>query len=161
MTRTDEVKTETLFTPESANRALPYVKAVVEDMIDACNRIRAAEESRSKSGAPLPGAAARDREEARRQADDARRLARADLQRVTRELEAVGVEVKDPETGLLDFPGEIDGRRVYLCWKRGEEKVAYWHDLETGFRGRRPIPGASGPGVAGPPSAPGTERAPR
>jgi hypothetical protein len=144
MTRTDEAKTETLFTPESANRALPYVRAVVEDMVEACNRIRAA------------GAAPRDKEEAKRQADDAKRIARADLLRVTRELEAVGVEVKDQEAGLLDFPGELDGRRVYLCWKRGEEKVAFWHELGTGFRGRRPLPGNPGP-----PSAPETERASR
>jgi hypothetical protein len=160
MTKTDEAKTATLFTPESANRALPYVKAVVEDLVEACTRLRKAEEARARAaaGSPSAGAKVREREETQRQAEDARRAARTDLDRVTRELEAVGVEVKDPETGLLDFPGELDGRRVCLCWKRGEDRVAFWHDLESGFRGRRPLPPhASGPS-SGPAAAEGAPR---
>jgi hypothetical protein len=47
--------------------------------------------------------------------------------------------LRDPETGLLDFPGEFDGRSVYLCWRADEERVAHWHDLTSGFAGRRPL----------------------
>ena len=130
MTGTTAAKTAALFTPETANKALPYVKAVVEDLVEACARLRQPGEGRG--------------------VDDARRAARETIARVKRELEAVGVEVKDEATGLLDFPGELDGRRVYLCWKRGEERVAFWHDIETGFRGRRPLPSAG----ASPESAP-------
>lgn len=52
---------------------------------------------------------------------------------------ATGVQVKDPETGLCDFPGVRDGRAVQLCWKLGEPAVEFWHEVEAGFAGRRPL----------------------
>ena len=56
-----------------------------------------------------------------------------------RELDALGVVVKDLDLGLLDFPGMRDGEEVELCWHVGEDAVAYWHPLEAGYRGRKPI----------------------
>lgn len=50
-----------------------------------------------------------------------------------------GVELKGLDEGLLDFPSERDGRAVYLCWKLGEERIAYWHDVDAGFTGRQPL----------------------
>jgi hypothetical protein len=50
-----------------------------------------------------------------------------------------GVILRDPETGLLDFPTRIDGRDVFLCWRLGEDRVSFWHGPETGFSGRRPL----------------------
>jgi len=47
--------------------------------------------------------------------------------------------LRDAETGLVDFPGEREGRRVWLCWQLGEDRVAHWHELETGFLGRKPL----------------------
>jgi hypothetical protein len=47
--------------------------------------------------------------------------------------------VKDPQTGLVDFYGRIDGRTVWLCWRYGEDCVGYYHDLDAGFSGRRPL----------------------
>lgn len=52
---------------------------------------------------------------------------------------ATGVALKDINSGLVDFLSQRDGRDVYLCWRYGEESVAYWHELETGFAGRKPI----------------------
>lgn len=52
---------------------------------------------------------------------------------------ATGVEVKDINIGLLDFPALRQGQEVLLCWKYGEEKIGYWHDKEAGYAGRRPI----------------------
>ena len=52
---------------------------------------------------------------------------------------ATGAEVKDINTGLLDFPALRNGQPVYLCWKYGEEKIEFWHEIETGFAGRQPI----------------------
>ena len=46
---------------------------------------------------------------------------------------------KDRRTGLIDFPSEMDGRRVLLCWRLGEESVQYWHDEQSGFAGRQPL----------------------
>ncbi len=55
------------------------------------------------------------------------------------EIEAIGVQVKDLDTGLLDFPCLIDGETVLLCWKMGEERIEFWHTLDAGFRGRQPL----------------------
>ncbi len=55
------------------------------------------------------------------------------------EVEAIGVQVKDLDMGLLDFPCVVDDQIVLLCWKYGEEKIEFWHGLEEGFRGRKPI----------------------
>ena len=55
------------------------------------------------------------------------------------EIEAIGVQVKDLDIGLLDFPCIVDDQTVLLCWKLGEDKIEYWHGLEEGFRGRKPI----------------------
>ncbi|MCA1564506.1 MAG: DUF2203 domain-containing protein [Acidobacteria bacterium] len=58
----------------------------------------------------------------------------------TSELEALGVQLKDYERGLLDFPSMREGRVVLLCWQLGEgDRIEWWHDLETGFSGRQPI----------------------
>jgi hypothetical protein len=55
------------------------------------------------------------------------------------EIDAIGVQVKDLETGLLDFPCEVDGEIVLLCWRSGEKRIEFWHTLEAGFRGRQPL----------------------
>ncbi len=68
----------------------------------------------------------------------ARELAE-EVQALVRRVEALGCEVKDLDLGLVDFPALRNGRPVYLCWRLGEPQVAYWHELDTGFAGRRPI----------------------
>ena len=55
------------------------------------------------------------------------------------EIDSIGVQVKDLDIGLLDFPCVVDNEIVLLCWKYGEEKIEFWHGLEEGFRGRKPI----------------------
>jgi hypothetical protein len=52
-------------------------------------------------------------------------------------IQALGCHLKDVERGLIDFPAVRSGRKVYLCWLYGEDEIAYWHDLDTGFAGRR------------------------
>jgi hypothetical protein len=55
------------------------------------------------------------------------------------EIDAMGVQVKDLDIGLLDFPCEVDGRVVLLCWKLGEKSITHWHDTSEGFAGRKPV----------------------
>ena len=57
------------------------------------------------------------------------------------ELAGLGIEMKDPNKGLVDFPALLDGRVVYLCWKLGEETIEHWHELTTGFDNREPVEG--------------------
>lgn len=54
-------------------------------------------------------------------------------------LDDMGIIVRDPSSGLIDFPSERDGKRVLLCWKLGETELAWWHPPETGFAGRMPL----------------------
>ena len=74
------------------------------------------------------------------------------------EIDAIGVQVKDLETGLLDFPCRLDDQVVLLCWRMGETSIEHWHTVESGFQGRQPLddrfrrrstsggPGSSGSG---------------
>ena len=55
------------------------------------------------------------------------------------EIDATGVQVKDLDVGLLDFPCQVEGRTVLLCWKLGEKGITHWHDTSEGFAGRKPI----------------------
>ena len=74
---------------------------------------------------------------ARRRAE--RDKATQDIKDAVAEIDSIGVQVKDLDIGLLDFPCAVDGEIVLLCWKYGEEKIQFWHGLEEGFRGRKPI----------------------
>jgi hypothetical protein len=55
------------------------------------------------------------------------------------EIDSIGVQVKDLDVGLLDFPCQVEGRTVLLCWKLGEKSITHWHGTEEGFAGRKPI----------------------
>jgi hypothetical protein len=55
------------------------------------------------------------------------------------EIDSIGVQVKDLDIGLLDFPCEVDGRVVLLCWRTGEASITHWHGTDEGFAGRKPI----------------------
>jgi len=65
-----------------------------------------------------------------------------ELDGIVAEIEASGAHLKDVQLGLVDFPAELDGEIVYLCWQFGEPEVAFWHRIEDGFAGRRPLPAA-------------------
>lgn len=62
-----------------------------------------------------------------------------ELARITTELESLGVVVRDPASGLVDFPAERDGHDVFLCWRVEENEVAHWHDRDSGYMGRQPL----------------------
>ena len=74
---------------------------------------------------------------ARRRAE--RDKAFQDIKDTLAEIDAIGVQVKDLDIGLLDFPCVVEDEIVLLCWKYGEEKIEFWHGMEEGFRGRKPI----------------------
>lgn len=62
-----------------------------------------------------------------------------EVRRLLGAIEESGIVLRDIDRGLVDFPAVIDGREVYLCWELGEDDVAYWHDLDSGYRGREPL----------------------
>jgi len=130
-----------LYTVDQANRALPYVRRIVEDLVAEHRRWAAAVRELE-----LVTASERaDRPDPR--GVELRRVAQtcaADIDRFLGELAEVGVECKSYDDGLVDFPARLpDGREVYLCWRLGEPAVAHWHDRDAGFAGRRPLPTAA------------------
>ena len=69
----------------------------------------------------------------------ARDAAARQLKDALADIDGLGVQVKDLDIGLLDFPCLVDGETILLCWKVGEERIAFWHGLEEGYAGRKPI----------------------
>ena len=128
------------FTPADANRALPLVRRIVKDIVTLYPTWKDSVETfavhAANASAEHPDPKAEDA------AREVQRLAE-EIDGCLRELAALGVEYKQPlDLGLVDFPGEIDGREVYLCWQFDEPAVAHWHDRDAGFGGRRPLSGA-------------------
>jgi len=128
-----------LFTIEQANAMLPLVRAITgdlaalaRDVMQRRHRLSVLTTGRDlKPNDPYSDELAQMESELER---DALRL-----QEYVQELRDLGVEPKGAIEGLVDFPTEMDGRIVYLCWRLGESEVLFWHDLESGFGGRQPL----------------------
>lgn len=121
-----------MFTLEHANRSLPLITRIVSDIVHQHKIVSALEEQCGGTG----DAATQDDLDAIRE----RYLAEIDkLRDLARELTEIGVELKDWRRGLVDFPSTLEGRDIYLCWRLGEREIEFWHDLDVGFPGRRPI----------------------
>jgi hypothetical protein len=131
------------WTLDSARAALPEVKERLVVARHHLAAMRAAEEQlddlRIVHGEQVLAAASPGHKEFRGFWEDYHRE-RAELEQAVLGLHQMGVEVKGVEEGLVDFRGSIGGTPAYLCWKDGEETVAFWHPLDEGFAGRRPVP---------------------
>ena len=125
-----------LFTVDEANRTLPLVRRIVEDVVRQHRQWREKileldlVASSSRADEPHERAAQLERE--------AQTLAQ-ELDGYQKELEELGIQLKDRRQGLVDFPSELGGRRVLLCWRLGEGEVQFWHDEDAGFAGRQPL----------------------
>jgi hypothetical protein len=128
------------FTPDEANAALEHVRPLVEQLvagraehIAALERQEELEGKIRGNGGGIPPARLA---EATAEVDAvARRLAK-----LVDEIAGHGAEVKDIDTGLIDFPALRNGETVLLCWRLGEDEIRYWHGTDDGFTGRRPLP---------------------
>ena len=126
------------FTLEEANRALPYVSRIVGDIISTYSQVVMLRRQFESSGdaAAHPETAVTARVKSLDQDYDAQ-MER--LSALVEELQAAGVELKDFEKGLTDFPAVYEGREVLLCWRHGEARVAHWHEVNAGFGERQPV----------------------
>jgi hypothetical protein len=123
-----------LFSVEEANALLPTVRPILRALQHSHQRVRrfAAGAQHAAEGAKLGGGG---------MADGSRYLATLlNLTERIGELEALGIQLKDIERGLIDFPSLREGRVVLLCWYLGEgDQIAYWHETDAGFAGRQPL----------------------
>lgn len=128
------------FTLSEATTLLPVLRTLLKRSMDGKRTIEAVEKELQdvKHRILLSGGLMVDVPEmARRRAEQDKAV--QEIKDAMAEIEAIGVQVKDLDIGLLDFPCVVDDEIVLLCWKYGEEKIQYWHGLEEGFRGRKPI----------------------
>lgn len=124
------------FSLDQANRMLPLVRRIVEDIVRDYARWRERVDAFELAVARTPRG--ENNPEAAKLESDAQTLA-AEIERYLAELGELGVEFKAFEVGLVDFPVELDGRLVYLCWRLGEPEIQCWHELDAGFAGRQPL----------------------
>lgn len=125
---------EKIFTVEEANRTLPLVSRIVDDLVREHrmweDKVREFELATVGASPERPNAIAELLQA------EAQRLAVA-IEGYIAELNDLGVICKGMGTGLVDFRGQIDGRDVFYCWKLGEPGVLYWHEVDAGFVGRQ------------------------
>ena len=133
-----------LFTLDEAIALLPTIQPILQRIMDLRIRLERVERDAvsldrkartnghvNYAGASTGGASA--------QGQAQRMTLRNELNAELVQLHDLGVELKDPAIGLIDFRSLREGRVVYLCWRIGEPTIAYWHDLETGFAARQPL----------------------
>jgi hypothetical protein len=139
MTENRPVRDKKMFTPAQANAALPLVRVIVQDISTLARNLRDRQERLARLSDGKRGKLADAYHEELQQVQT--ELERDDerMRDYLRELAELGVELKDPFSGLVDFPARRDGHEVYLCWKLGEPEVAFWHELEAGFAGRQKL----------------------
>jgi hypothetical protein len=122
---------ERLYTLREATALVTPLGALIEDMRRARDELADAELAEEAArGAPGNGGGAT----GTRYAGAALRFNRG-----LRQIEAWGIVVRDLDSGICDFRSRREGRDVYLCWRVGEERIGFWHELDAGFRGRQPL----------------------
>ena len=125
------------FTPVEANSALSEVRPLAEQLVAVRARLEELQGEQREVVQIIAGnGSGYAVGEAR---SDEFSAAAAEHERILDALTELGVQVKDADAGLLDFPAVREGEDVLLCWRLGEESVEWWHGLEEGFAGRRPI----------------------
>ena len=129
--------TKSLFTTADANKVLPLVRSIVTDVVTEFARMRDAGRERRALEVESAGNSGAKELIEKLKAEVNERSVRIDG--YLKELGDLGVEVKDLERGLIDFPSERGGRPVFLCWELGETLVSHWHGVEETFKERRPV----------------------
>jgi hypothetical protein len=128
------------FTPDEANELLHEVRPAAEELVAHSRALVVATARRARLVGRIAGNGGDfDPQEPRELEEQIQREAEA-VARAVERLEGLGVLVKDADRGLVDFPALRGGEEVLLCWQVGEDEIAYWHGLEEGFAGRKPLP---------------------
>jgi hypothetical protein len=126
------------FTLAEANRTLPLVKRIVADLVSLHPQWRdlASKYEVVAAGARPDWGESTEQLALRGRIEEIARQINGYLEELTQ----IGCVFKGFDLGLVDFYGKLEGREIFWCWKQGEERIEHWHDLETGYGGRQPIP---------------------
>ena len=127
------------FTLEEANAAVTELRPVVERMVQHGRKLADAQREQRELVTRIAGNGGD------MQPSDLRELSQTIQQEAdaiavcAQEIDAAGAQIKSLEEGLLDFPSRREGQEVLLCWKLGEDEIRYWHGVDEGFAGRKPL----------------------
>lgn len=127
------------FTLSEATALLPSIRPILEEIINLRARLERTErdlvslhwKARTNGHAEHQGSFG--------EGQEARTELMTEINAQLVKLHDLGVELKDPAIGLVDFPSLREDRLVYLCWRLGEPEISYWHDIDAGFAGRQPL----------------------
>jgi hypothetical protein len=127
------------FTLEEATDLLPTLRPILEQIISLRARLERTErdlvslhwKARTNGHAEYRGSFG--------EGQSTRSALLAEINAELVKIHDLGVELKDPALGLIDFPSLRDDRVIYLCWRLGEPAIEYWHETDTGFAGRQPL----------------------
>lgn len=136
---------------DAANATLPELEGIVRVLVEQREELVRLRDEVLAAGGPGDGGATAVTERATRPAPESPvvgdlRLTRLRMQGLIDQMaagvariDALGLSLRDIEAGLVDFPALVTGRQVWLCWQRGETAIGWWHGLDTGFAGRKPL----------------------
>jgi hypothetical protein len=127
------------FTPDEANELLAELRPRVELLVEHKQRLDAAEDARRGLQARIAGNGGDiTPSDVREAAANVEREAKA-IGAIVEEIQRHGVQIKDLDLGLLDFPWQRGSEIVLLCWRLGEDEIGYWHGMDEGYAGRKPL----------------------
>lgn len=128
------------FTPDEANEALGEVRPLTEELVEHRRALVELQERQAALTARIAGNGSnvepRELQEVQERLDEEV----AGIARCVARIHDAGALVKDLDRGLVDFPARREGEDVLLCWRLGEDEIGFWHGLEEGFSGRKPLP---------------------
>jgi len=120
----------------AANDRVGEVRPLLTSLCDDRDAIRAAQLRLKQLG--TGGADADQRAQLKNEQEQMTVIVRR-MERTVRQIDAWGITLRDIGAGLVDFPALANGRPIWLCWKLGEDDIAWWHELDTGIAGRKPL----------------------
>jgi hypothetical protein len=131
---------ERYFTVEEANEALGEVRPLTEELVEHRRALVELQERQSALTTRIAGNGGNVQPSELQEVQDRLDEEVAGIARCVARIHEAGALVKDLDEGLVDFPAKRDGEDVLLCWRLGEDEIEFWHGLDEGFSGRKPLP---------------------
>ncbi len=128
-----------LFSREEADKTLPLVRVIVRDIVTDYDVYTKKSQELNAITARMAAKPTKDDLKSQQGIEEEVGVVKKRIAEAAMELEKLGIELKDCQLGLVDFPAKVGGDIAYLCWKYDEPKIGFWHGLSEGFTGRKPL----------------------
>jgi hypothetical protein len=138
-TNRDDRRVQREFTLEEANAAVEELRPLVERMVEHGRKLGEAQRKQRALVTQIAGNGGDMQPSELRELAEAIQAGADAIAACAQQIDGAGAQIKSLEEGLLDFPSRRDGEPILLCWKLGEGEIAYWHGVDEGFAGRKPL----------------------